>query len=65
MSNENKYRVTLVVAAGAETIKAQDNGISEPEEYIRTELGWASDSFDQFEIVTIEKYKDKKEDTDV
>lgn len=48
-----KFRVVIVLDISARTIENTDNGILDPKEYLRTELGWASDAFDGFDILEV------------
>lgn len=58
-----KYRVTLEIEVSNTCIKRVDNGIEHPEEFVKTELGWAKESFDGMEIKHFEDISNGVEPT--
>lgn len=58
-----KYRVTLDIEVSNACIKRVDNGIEHPEEFVRTELGWAYESFDGAQIKHFEDISNGAEPT--
>lgn len=49
-----KYRVTIDIEVSKETMKKINEDVTNPEEYIETELGWSYQSFDDASIQSIE-----------
>jgi len=49
-----KFRVELTVEISDQCMERVNNGVFDPEDFIRAELGWAAESFDGFELRCLE-----------
>ena len=64
-TNVKKMTVTLNIEISDECIRRVDNGMEEPVDpydFVKTELGWAAESFDGFIIKEMKEIKDLEED---
>jgi hypothetical protein len=52
-TNVKKFHVEIAVEISDQCMERTDNGVFDPEDFVRAELGWASESFDGMEIIKL------------
>jgi len=59
-TNVKRFHVELTVEISDRCMERTDNGVSDPEDFVRAELGWAAESFDGMEIKKLKLLEEKK-----
>ncbi len=63
-TNVKRFHVELTVEISDRCMERTDNGVSDQEDFVRAELGWAAESFDGMEIRKLklleENYEQRK-----
>lgn len=56
-----KYVVKLLIEVSDSCIKRVDNGVADPEEFVKVELGWARESFDGMVLTQLTELPNKED----
>jgi len=60
-TNVKKFHVEIAVEISDQCMERTDNGVFDPEDFVRAELGWASESFDGMEIIKLKLLEEQDE----
>lgn len=60
-TNVKRFHVELTVEISDRCMERTDNGVSDPEDFVRAELGWAAESFDGMEIKKLKLLEENNE----
>jgi len=59
-TNVKRFHVELTVEISDRCLERVNNGVPDPEDFVRAELGWAAESFDGMEIRKLKLLEEKK-----
>ncbi|HQB10809.1 MAG TPA: hypothetical protein PLW37_13180 [bacterium] len=60
-TNVKRFHVELTVEISDRCMERTDNGVSDSEDFVRAELGWAAESFDGMEIKKLKLLEESDE----